>query len=287
MLEIVKHYRHNDSLRASFNQLAQKTFGIDFEPWYQRGFWTDRYDPYSVVENGRVVANVSVNRIDLRIHGQVKKLIQLGTVMTDPQYRNRGLVRILMGEIQQEFADADGMFLFANDSVLEFYPKFGFRRGAEYEYRKPFASVGACRMERISMDTPEQWAMLWEAMVQSKFCSGCDMLDNPGLMFFYIFEDLSDCVYYSRELDVWAIARQAEQTLQIHAIFAKGPVCIDAVAEAFGSGFQQIKLGFAPENSNGWEKQLLQEKDSTFFVKGALFNDFETDNLRIPILGRA
>ena len=133
MLEIVKHYRNNSALRASFNELARKTFGIDFEPWYQRGFWTDRYDPYSVVENGRIIANVSVNHMDMRILGERKRLIQLGTVMTDPQYRNRGLIRMLMEQIQQEFADADGMFLFANDSVLEFYPKFGFRKGTEYE----------------------------------------------------------------------------------------------------------------------------------------------------------
>ena len=137
------------------------------------------------------------------------------------------------------------------------------------------------------MDTPERWEMLREAMKSSRFQSGCDMLDNPGLMFFYIFEDLSNCVYYSRELGVWVIARKAEQTLQIFAIFAKGSVCIDAVAEAFGSGFESVKLGFAPEDPAGWEKQIIREEDSTFFVKGELFNSFEADKLRIPILGRA
>ena len=287
MLEIVKHYRNNSALRASFNELARKTFGIDFEPWYQRGFWTDRYDPYSVVENGRIIANVSVNHMDMRILGERKRLIQLGTVMTDPQYRNRGLIRMLMEQIQQEFADADGMFLFANDSVLEFYPKFGFRKGTEYEYRKPLTNEGPCRMEKIPMDNPEQWAMLCKAMEQSDFYSRCDMLGNPGLMFFYIFDDLSDCVYYSREMDAWVIARSAEQTLHILAIFSKTSLCIDAVAEAFGDGFRYVKLGFAPEDPEGWEKQIIQEQDSTFFVKGELFTGFEANLLRIPILGRA
>lgn len=287
MFEIIKHYRNEDALRASFNQLALKTFGIDFEPWYQRGFWTERYDPYSVVENGRVIANVSVNHMDMHILGERKKLIQLGTVMTDPQYRSRGLIRMLMEEIRQEFADADGMFLFANDSVLEFYPKFGFRKGTEYEYRRPFSSAGTCRMEQVPMDDPQKWAMLRKAMVSSCFQSGCDMLDNPGLMFFYIFDDLSDCVYYSRELDAWVIARLEEQTLHILQIFSKNNVSIDAVAEAFGGGIQWVKLGFAPEDPEGWEKQILQEQDSTFFVKGSLFTDFEARKLRIPILGRA
>jgi hypothetical protein len=32
--------KKNDVLRSSFNQLATDTFGIDFEVWYQKGYWT-------------------------------------------------------------------------------------------------------------------------------------------------------------------------------------------------------------------------------------------------------
>jgi uncharacterized membrane protein len=32
---IEKNYRNNDALRASFNRLAEKTFGLNFENWYQ------------------------------------------------------------------------------------------------------------------------------------------------------------------------------------------------------------------------------------------------------------
>ena len=99
-IEILKDYRENAELRHSFNELAKKTFGLNFEDWYQNGYWTDKYNPHS---------------------------IQLGTVMTDEAYRNRGLIRLIMEDIEKEYADkADGMYLFANDSVLSFYPKFGF-----------------------------------------------------------------------------------------------------------------------------------------------------------------
>ena len=43
---IEKNYRNNDALRASFNRLAEKTFGLNFENWYQNGFWQDNYIPY-------------------------------------------------------------------------------------------------------------------------------------------------------------------------------------------------------------------------------------------------
>lgn len=93
MEQIVKGYRDDAALRGSFNALAIRTFAIDFEDWYQNGYWTDKYNPYSVIIDGKVVSNVSVNTTDFEIDGQKKRYIQLGTVMTDEAYRNRGLVR--------------------------------------------------------------------------------------------------------------------------------------------------------------------------------------------------
>lgn len=39
-MTLMKDYRNNEELRASFNVLAKKTFGLDFEDWYQNGYWT-------------------------------------------------------------------------------------------------------------------------------------------------------------------------------------------------------------------------------------------------------
>ena len=132
--QILKGYRDDDTLRGSFDRLARRTFDLTFEDWYQNGFWGDDYIPYSVVIDGAVAANVSVNRTNFVLDGETKRFIQLGTVMTDERYRNRGLIRRLMTEIDRDFAgQADGVYLFANDSVLDFYPKFGFRWAAETE----------------------------------------------------------------------------------------------------------------------------------------------------------
>ena len=128
MYEMIKNYKDNESLRLSFNELAGKTFGQDFEDWYQNGFWRENYVPYSIVENGKVIANVSVNITDILWDGELKKFIQLGTVMTEENHRNKGLIRQLMEEVEKDYGTkVDGMYLFANDSVVEFYPKFGFK----------------------------------------------------------------------------------------------------------------------------------------------------------------
>lgn len=83
------------------------------------------------------MANVSVNIIDIEIQEQVKRYIQIGTVMTDCNYRNKGLSRKLMDKILQDWKDkCDAIYLYANDSVLDFYPKFGFIKAMEYQYSK-------------------------------------------------------------------------------------------------------------------------------------------------------
>lgn len=70
-----KDYRDNDELRHSFNELATETFGINFEHWYQNGFWKEKYNPYSIVIDSTVISNISVNLIDCQLNGQVRHYI--------------------------------------------------------------------------------------------------------------------------------------------------------------------------------------------------------------------
>ena len=141
-MKVVKNYRDNKELRESFNKLAEATFGLNFEGWYQTGYWGDNYNPYSIVIDGEVVSNVSVNKTNMLVNGEIKHFIQLGTVMTSESYRNRGYIRMIMNEILSDYSEiVDGMYLFANDSVCEFYPKFGFVKSKEYYHTKKVNNV--------------------------------------------------------------------------------------------------------------------------------------------------
>ena len=284
-MTIVKHYRDNAGLRASFNALAEQTFGLNFENWYRLGYWGDDYDPYSVLEDGKIVANVSVNRTDMVIGGQRRRLYQLGTVMTAPEYRNRGYIRGIMGEIEKDIADADGVYLFANDSVVEFYPKFGFRKDREYLYSKPVSQSGECRAEQVSMDVPENRERLAAAMAHNRFSTGCTMVDNPGLVFFYAAQFMRENVYTVG--NTWVIAEPEEGSLMLHSVFSAGDISLDAVIAAFGPEVKEVTLGFAPADVSGWDCREYHEEDCTFFTRGAAFADFAERKLRIPSLSHA
>ena len=112
------------------------------------------------------------------------------------------------------------------------------------------------------------------------------MVDNPGLIFFYVSLFLQEAVYYIPHLDAWVIAEPEDGVLTIHNIFADASVAVDAVAAAFGN-VTQIQLGFAPESPDGWVISELQEEDTHFFVRGEAFREFEKLGLRIPSLSHA
>lgn len=286
-MEIVKNIRDNEGLRASFNALAERTFGLNFENWHRAGYWTDNYIPYCAVEDGEVIANVSVNRTDMTVGGKVRRLIQLGTVMTDERYRNRGLIRAIMAEIDQDFRDADGVYLFANDEVMRFYPKFGFTEGKEYICSKEVEQSGSCEMECVPMDTAENREVLRAAIENSRFETGCTMVNNPELIFFYVYQFMQDCVYYSKKLDAWVIAETEDGALFIHNVFGAKELRIEDVTAAFGGGVKKVTLGFTPADRTGWTEDAWHEEDSTFFVRGGAAELFEKDHLRIPSLSHA
>lgn len=119
----------------TFSALPEQVFGLNFRDWYRKGFWTDQYIPYVMADGERVAANVSVNIMNFVWHDVPKHYVQLGTVMTDPAYRGQGLARTLLEEVLKDWAErCDCLYLFANSSVLDFYPKFGFARTTEYQY---------------------------------------------------------------------------------------------------------------------------------------------------------
>lgn len=283
-MEIIKHYRYDEALRRSFNALAEATFGLNFENWYQMGYWGDNYDPYSIVLDGKIVANVSLNRTDMVIGGERKRLYQLGTVMTDSQYRNRGLIRAIMAEIEKDTADADGIYLFGNDNVVEFYPKFGFVPGKEYLHTKAVDQTGENRMAMVKMDSPENREMLSRAMAESTFETGCTMVDNPGLIFFYVAQFMQECVYYCADLNAWAVAEVEEGELLLHNVFANKDTTLDEVIAAFGEEVKRVVLGFPPADTEGFDTEEYQEEDCNFFVKGEVFG---SKKLRIPSLSHA
>ena len=288
MYNIIKDYHDNEILRASFNTLAEKTFGLNFEDWYQNGFWGDKYNPYSIVIEDKVVANVSVNQTDFIINGQLKHVLQLGTVMTDEAYRNQGLIRQIMEEISCDYdGKVDGIYLFAGDDVLDFYPKFGFRKQNEYQYSMQISNFGTCQFEKRLMADSDAWQNLQTAMKKNIFHGKCDMVNNPELIMFYVTKFLQENVYYHADSDTYIIANMKDDSVFIEAVFSSTLTDIHAVIALLGETIKTVTLGFTPNDANGFTITEIPAEDCTFFIKGETLEVIEREQLRIPSLSHA
>ena len=274
--------------RESFLALARRVFGLDFAPWNAQGYWTDRYRPYAVVRDGQVVANVSVNRIDTRVNGIPKRFIQLGTVMTHPDFRGQGLARRAMEAALADHRDAcDVMYLYANDSVLDFYPRFGFERAQEHVHS---ALISPCAGDfaPLDMDKPESIALLRRLYEQGNPYSALPMLKNWGLMMFYCGAWMKESVFYSSRRSAACIAEQEGDTLVLHDVLGTPELPLPQLAaEIAAPGTNAVTLGFTPVDESPFACAPLCEEDTTLFVLSGKENPFARRPIRMPSLSRA
>lgn len=106
--------------------------GQTWTDWRDHGGWTDQYEVFAIVEGDRIVSTIGRSRMRLVINGQDRIGYQLGAVATLEPYRRQGLARRLMNWVIDELDTQDQpIILFANDTVLDFYPRLGFRRMAQ------------------------------------------------------------------------------------------------------------------------------------------------------------
>ena len=283
---IKSNYRDNEQLRSSFNALAKNIFGLDFEGWYQNGFWKDNYNPYSVVIDGEVVSNVSVNICDINYKGRVIRLLQLGTVMTDPDHRGNGYSRMLMEKIMEDYEDkVGGIYLFANDSVKGFYPRFGFREGREYQYSKEVSILLERNVVPVPMRDQKDWLKMVQILNEREQNSAMYMVGNSGLYMFYLSQFMQENVYHLPEQDTYVIAEEEGDMLILHAII--GEADIETVIAAFGGSVKKVILCFTPKDADGFIRQELHEEDTTLFVKGRFFDEYDAEKYMFQAITHA
>ncbi|MFS0863339.1 GNAT family N-acetyltransferase [Fredinandcohnia sp. 179-A 10B2 NHS] len=266
----IKEYRNNNQLRKSFNDLAFQTFGINFEKWYEAGYWTDKYIPFSFVSQNKVIANVSVNLIDLVINNQIIKGIQIGTVMTHPEYRNKGLSRKLMNMVMETYESTyDMMYLFANKTVLDFYPKFGFNILQETQYELEFIpltkNVGA--LQKLNVESVIDRQFIYDfAKDRIPTSREFGAVNTKELLQFYCLYAFPNDIYYLPEQDIIIIFQATKGCIHIFDIISKKEVNLQNILESITPEQKKIFFHFTVDRQNHVEKGIYHG-DEVLFVR--------------------
>ncbi len=284
-----RDFKHDPDIRKSFNKLTKVIFGFNLEEWYQNGFWTDNYIPYSLLHNNEVISNVSVNKIEFDIENKRRTGIQIGTVMTDKRYRHNGLNKFLLQQVVNDWSDrSDFIYLFANDSVLDFYPKFNFEKVDEYQYSKLVNTHNTpSSFKRLNMDDENDKALLIDTINSSIPMSKISMRNNVPLIMFYCMSFKKNSIFYVEKLKTILIADFEGDILYLNDVFSKKPVELDNLIQVISSeSTKKVVLGFTPLNGSGFNRSLLKEGDTLFMLKDKA-NYFKDNHRMFPVLSHA
>lgn len=287
--EFAKDFKNDQERRLSFNRLTETIFGLSLENWFQHGFWGDYYVPYSLLYDNEVISNVATNKIEFLFEGEKKTGIQIGTVMTDGRFRNKGLSKFLLQQVIKDWKGrVDFIYLFANDSVLDFYPKFDFEIVDEYVYSKSITSNDRTSpLKKLNVKDKGELSFILETVSNSIPVSKVSMVHNPSLVMFYCLSYKKDCIYYSEDFKAIIIADIQDNKLYLDDVFSTEPVEIDDLIQAVSNeNIKEVVLGFTPFNDVTYNRSLLEQGDTLFVLKdnAGLFNNYQW---RFPILSHA
>ncbi len=239
--------RHDDrALKQQLNDLTERVFGFTFTRWDALGMWDSRYQAYAIEEDGRLLANVSVALMDLLIGGQRQSAIQIGAVATLPEMRGQGLSRTLMEHVLHEYA-ATPAFLFAHEAVLDFYPRFGFKRMAEVQ---PFIQLatplrGGTPCQLLAADHPLLRQRLETRQRSSEIL---DVAEAAWINLFHLVMEFGNATYYLPEHDAIVVAKQEGDTVLIYDVLCGSDSSfVQVIPDLPFPGATRLEFAFTPD----------------------------------------
>ena len=278
----------NEEFRESYFNLAHKVFGVNFRPWYQSGFCSESFIPYTLYTNGIAVSSVGVVLNNFKWGGKLKRYAQISTVMTESSHRMQGLGRWLLETVIEEWKKkCDAVYLYANDSVVDFYPMFGFMPVDEYRYSLSVTKRNG-DFRKLDLSIQNDVDLLVKKHKESNRLSLLSMQDDVEIMMFHCITFLRDYIYYIEEYDAIVIAKQDGHEIFCYDIYSDGLNSISSMLSTIASTDScTAMLGFTPKEASAYTVEKANEGNTTLFVLNGMENILTENKITLPFLSRA
>lgn len=249
-MKFVTGFRENEELRKSFNKLARDTFGIDFEEWHSRGWWSDSYIPLSFEEGGEILSNVSMNRVKLLINGKERRCCQIGTVMTKKERQGQGLATNLMKRaIETAKERGEDIFLFPEERELDFYKKLGFTLIYDNSIMlEKIPPLRRCEKRKVEIDNSADSKMIKNfAERRAPLSEVFDSAEDSAIRLWYFTYALKDKIYYVPEADAIVSYELKNNILHLYDVLSsKKTDIIEIIAFLSDISTKKVQLYFTP-----------------------------------------
>ena len=256
---------------------------LDFHRWRARGEWTEHYRAFAVVEHDVVVASVSVATMSLVVEGCELVGYQLGAVGCRYDRRRTGLAAQAMDAALQ-FCGTAPMMLFANPTVLDFYPRFGFEAAAQHAFSaEHVAAPTGARAGMIDPSGAEGRAALHAAAGRAlASTSRFGAVRYDDIIAWYVDNDLARPL---RVLDNGALVFAAVEqgTLFIDDVLSETQFdLLPEVPRLIDEPVTRVEFGFSPEQ--WWHGPVgpRVDDDSHLFLRN--FPSTPADPSQFPLL---
>ncbi|PRR81185.1 GNAT family N-acetyltransferase [Clostridium vincentii] len=270
---IISNYMDNEKYRLSFNKLSMDIFESNPEQWYEKNLYYNKCIFYSYIYDDKVVSNISVNMMDLIVDGHKKTALQLSGIMTHPDHRNKGLSASLINYIIEKYENEyDIIYLFAEDSVLNFYTKFGINQIIEDSYKLDANLINRTETMIKKLKTDDEndcntiLRIIENRQPVSKKLGVYDDLWPLHIFCMYVY---TDDMYYLEDEDTIVIANREDGCLHIYDVISLTSINIDSIIEKIvSSDDEKIEFHFIPESNKYNILKVSKERpDDWLFVR--------------------
>jgi len=243
----IKDYKHQDMYRKSFADLGKRIFDIDFEEFYQKGFWGDDYICYSYVHENVVISNVSLSTMELIIEGEHVRAIQIGTVMTDPLFRRKGLAYQLMTKIFEDYDPTCTLyFLAADEEAIPLYEKCGFIANPENKYIIEVSKTQRLNHELTPCQLTVEELLHLKRQAQPLSTILSAVKDEHVLLFYYMM-GFKESIYRLTD-ELYVIYEREDSCLNLYTILSTKPFDLQEIIESIVfEGIDKVICHFTPD----------------------------------------
>ena len=267
MVSMINGSAATQEIKDKYNDFIMNTFGFSFKKWHDLELWDDDYEIYFIEDNNKIVANVSVYKMNMLIKDVERDFLQFGAVATREEYRGKGLSKKIFEHIFSIYPDASA-FLYGGDDVIKFYEKLGFRQAKE---RKPYIqwrlNNDVKEMNKLNIEDPKVVQYLQN---RNQFSHCVDCTNQYAINWFHILMGYSNDIYEVPELELMLVAEQNGSTLEILDVAATKKVDFSELAPYLHfKEVETIEFGFNPDWLNiEYLTKEYKEEDSNLLIKG-------------------
>ena len=285
-MDLHHDYWDEPALKQQFIHLTQEIHNLDLTLWDEMGFWDDRYRPFSLFDQGRIISTLCLYEMQAIIHGESQKIVQISAVATVPDHRKQGLNRDLTKRALELATPHAGLILFADDAARGYYENTGFR-----PLRESLATITPTQtdlqngnLSKLDLRDTKILDDLYQRVQRRAAPSQIFSIQMPRLFMFHVLYTMRDCCYAIPDLDCVVLIKRDGEQLIIYDILADQIPPWEALApHVMTAQTRSVHFHLYPEQLSIPEWQELTLEGSSAYTRGS----FPLDAPIFPFTGRA